>query len=154
MSPLSGNSTNKGSAWNTAGTWEEKHLNVKDLEEALKNTQIMQDGYRVEDISIDGGHISVVSVRGKQSLGYNLKTEFKVKAPTGVTYTVKCDEVNEYGDPEVDCKSNQSTLLSLKTNKSKLSSRNYLSSCLTKLRPSQRLNKFAKGHTSLASVCS
>ena len=35
ISPLKANATGKGSAWNTAGTWEEKHLNVKDLEEVL-----------------------------------------------------------------------------------------------------------------------
>ena len=81
----------------------------------------MQDGYLIEDFTVDGGHISNVSVLGKHNLGYNIKLDFKVRAPTGVQYIVKCEEVNEYGDPEVDFRTNQSTLLILEINKSKRS---------------------------------
>ena len=63
--------TNSGSAWNSAGTWEEKNCSekAKDMIKSLLNAMppISKDGYEVtcEEVTEVTGHANIVNSRGK-----------------------------------------------------------------------------------------
>lgn len=100
-SPSKSNGTG-ASAWNTIGTWEEKHFDKNDLKEHLQNQDLKGGDLPVKDLDFTSGTVSLVTVRGKRKIGYNLSVEFKLSKADDTEYEVKCSEFTEYGDEEVD----------------------------------------------------
>jgi hypothetical protein len=97
---LNKGTANAGSVWNSSGTWEEKQICTKELQEALNGKSLVVDCWKVSKVEISGGYISHVMVRGKKKLGYNFKLGFKIK--NGLQkHKVTCEEFSEYEDPEV-----------------------------------------------------
>ena len=74
------------SAWNVAGTWEDKKLKKEILAKIIKDELIHQDniqkeafsGIKLIEIKSISGEGSLVMVRGKKRLGYELNLELIV----------------------------------------------------------------------------
>jgi hypothetical protein len=77
----------RSSAWNTAGTWEDKVLKkdfIKKVieEELVQNEQAQYEfnGYKITGIRSLTGEGSLIMVRGKRKLGYELRMELLVES--------------------------------------------------------------------------
>uniref|UniRef100_I1J497 Activator of Hsp90 ATPase AHSA1-like N-terminal domain-containing protein n=1 Tax=Glycine max TaxID=3847 RepID=I1J497_SOYBN len=74
-----------GSAWNRAGTWEEKSLNnwatprIKELLISLGSIQFSFGRAEVEDVTKCVGDAFMVIVRNKKRVGYTYELSLKVK---------------------------------------------------------------------------
>ena len=86
---------NSGSAWNTAGTWEEKNCSkkAKDMMKAFLSTTppVNKDGYEVtcEEVSDVTGHANIVSSRGKPRYLFefeSIKIKFEAHNPSSSSY--------------------------------------------------------------------
>lgn len=78
-------SSSLGSAWNRAGTWEEKSLNnwatprIKELLISLGPIQFSLGRAEVEDVTKCVGDAYMVIVRNKKRVGYTYELTLKVK---------------------------------------------------------------------------
>ncbi|KAK7379928.1 hypothetical protein VNO78_32184 [Psophocarpus tetragonolobus] len=78
-------STTLGSAWNRAGTWEEKSLNnwatprIKELLVSLGSLQFSFGRAEVEEVTKCVGDAFMVIVRNKKRVGYTYELTIKVK---------------------------------------------------------------------------
>ena len=82
---------NSGSAWNSAGTWEEKNCTdkAKDMVKALLNSTppLTRDGYEItcEEVGDVIGHANIVSSRGKPRYLFefeSIKIKFEAYNPS------------------------------------------------------------------------
>ncbi|XP_020220505.1 uncharacterized protein LOC109803373 isoform X1 [Cajanus cajan] len=83
--PCQSQSATLGSAWNRAGTWEEKSLNnwatprIKELLISLGSIQFSFGRAEVEDVTKCVGDAFMVIVRNKKRVGYTYELTLKVK---------------------------------------------------------------------------
>ncbi|CAN4096648.1 unnamed protein product [Withania somnifera] len=77
--------THLGSAWNRAGTWEEKNLNkwandrIKDLLKSVGSLEYSSGRAEVAEVTRCSGDAFLVTVRNKKRVGYTLELTIKVK---------------------------------------------------------------------------
>lgn len=90
-----------GSAWNSIGTWEERHIDRIELKDYLQDHISKAGDHTVKNLDLTSGSVSLVTVRGKRKIGYNLVVEFKLSKGDDKEWEVKCAEFTEYGDEEV-----------------------------------------------------
>ncbi|KAL8139667.1 hypothetical protein V2J09_005688 [Rumex salicifolius] len=80
-----GSSANLGSAWNAAGTWEEKNLNkwagerIKELLTSIDSLAFSNGKAEISEVSRCEGDASVVIVRNKKRVGYTYELRIKFK---------------------------------------------------------------------------
>lgn len=104
-------STSNHSAWNSAGTWEERKIELKTAENLLKESLDRISGSLSASLKftelkkIEGEVHSVVS-RGKAKLGFSLSLEFLIcEEPTeknANSASLSIEEFSDDGDYEVD----------------------------------------------------
>ncbi|KAG5242935.1 Chaperone binding,ATPase activator [Salix suchowensis] len=76
---------NLGSAWNTAGTWEEKNLNnwathrIKDLLLSVASLEFSGGKAEIAQVSKCSGDAFLVIVRNKKRVGYTYELTLKIK---------------------------------------------------------------------------
>ncbi|XP_015966276.1 uncharacterized protein LOC107490020 [Arachis duranensis] len=79
------NSATLGSAWNRAGTWEEKSLNnwatprIKELLVSVGSIKLSSGTAKVEEVTKCIGDAFLVIVRNKKRVGYTYELTLKVK---------------------------------------------------------------------------
>lgn len=79
------NQTHLGSAWNQAGTWEEKSLNkwatdrIKDLLVSMGSLEFSGGKAEIAEVSRCSGDAFLVIVRNKKRVGYTYELTLKVK---------------------------------------------------------------------------
>ncbi|MED6219182.1 hypothetical protein PIB30_033499 [Stylosanthes scabra] len=79
------NSATLGSAWNRAGTWEEKSLNnwatprIKELLVSVGSIELSSGTAKVEEVTKCVGDAFLVIVRNKKRVGYTYELTLKVK---------------------------------------------------------------------------
>ncbi|MED6109357.1 hypothetical protein PIB30_032699 [Stylosanthes scabra] len=79
------NSATLGSAWNRAGTWEEKSLNnwatprIKELLVSVGTIKLSSGTAKVEEVTKCVGDAFLVIVRNKKRVGYTYELTLKVK---------------------------------------------------------------------------
>jgi len=84
--------TTNGSAWNTAGTWEDKKLSMKFLQSSFEKQLIETEykfttGYlKVSSFDSVTGEASLVTSRGKRRMGYELELKVKLEGSAGSDY--------------------------------------------------------------------
>lgn len=95
------NNIKAGSAWNSAGTWEEKHYKKEQIQEYFnKNFAEKQfDGFSIEKINGFNGDVYTFIVRQKPKLSYDC--EFKL--------TIKSKENDDTGEIEFTDVNNHET---------------------------------------------
>ncbi|KAJ9550682.1 hypothetical protein OSB04_014727 [Centaurea solstitialis] len=82
---LSKSSNHLGSAWNKAGTWEEKNLNkwaterIKELVLSVGSLEFSSGKAEIEEVSRCTGDAFLVTVRNKKRVGYTYEITLKVK---------------------------------------------------------------------------
>ncbi|KAD4180040.1 hypothetical protein E3N88_28631 [Mikania micrantha] len=83
---LSAGSNHLGSAWNKAGTWEEKNLNkwaterIKELVLSVGSLEFSSGKAEIAEVSRCTGDAFLVTVRNKKRVGYTYEITLKVKA--------------------------------------------------------------------------
>lgn len=88
-------------AWNSVGTWEEKHFDLGKLEEYLQEHAKKPVGQlAISKISQVSGEMSRVTVRGKPKLGYSVKMQVEVEKGSQFI-TIMFEDFNDYSDHEV-----------------------------------------------------
>lgn len=105
-------SANLGSAWNAAGTWEEKNINawaaerIKDLLTSINSLDFPNGKAEITEVSRCEGDASVVIVRNKKRVGYTYELRIKVKGEwlvRGEKRMVKGHlDIDEFSYGEVD----------------------------------------------------
>ncbi|KAL3625240.1 hypothetical protein CASFOL_030694 [Castilleja foliolosa] len=79
------NQTHLGSAWNRAGTWEEKNLNnwasdrIKELLVSMEFLEFSGGRAKVEEVTRCYGDAFLVTVRNKKRVGYTYELTLSVK---------------------------------------------------------------------------
>jgi hypothetical protein len=105
------NGKHEHSAWNTAGTWEEKHLDIakilKVLESKLINQSIANGKAKIVKVSKCEGESKLIVSRGKKFLGYHLTIKYRVEGTEAKTEpkpqtTVTLKDFQDDGDYEAD----------------------------------------------------
>ncbi|KAM7469210.1 hypothetical protein LguiA_007393 [Lonicera macranthoides] len=85
LSTQSQSSTQLGSVWNRAGTWEEKNLNkwastrIKDLLVSVGSLEFSSGRAEIAEVSKCVGDAFLVTVRNKKRVGYNYELTLRVK---------------------------------------------------------------------------
>ncbi|KAI7739110.1 hypothetical protein M8C21_032590 [Ambrosia artemisiifolia] len=85
VSVVSASSTHLGSAWNKAGTWEEKNLNkwaterIKELVLSVGSLDFSSGKAEIAEVSRCTGDAFLVTVRNKKRVGYTYEITLKVK---------------------------------------------------------------------------
>lgn len=78
-------SSHLGSAWNQAGTWEEKNLNkwacdkIKELLISVATLEFSDGGAEIAEVSKCVGDAFLVTVRNKKRVGYTYELTLRVK---------------------------------------------------------------------------
>jgi len=99
---------NTPSAWNTAGTWEEKNLETKKILAALKskflNQSIANGKAKIINITKCDGDAKLILSRAKKRVGYtlNIEYEFEGTGDKSSTGTIKLSEFQDDGDYTFD----------------------------------------------------
>eukprot|EP00742_Colponemidia_sp_Colp-10_P001384 GILJ01001488.1.p1 GENE.GILJ01001488.1~~GILJ01001488.1.p1 ORF type:complete len:204 (-),score=35.30 GILJ01001488.1:224-835(-) len=105
---------NQGSAWNTAGTWEERNITShmkRRLEETLVglDVEFAHGDLRTSELSKCDGEASVCFVRGKKRLGYEFQLKVKVDGTviqadgeTRVCGYVSLEDVSDHSGGDYD----------------------------------------------------
>ncbi|XP_057447346.1 uncharacterized protein LOC130739134 [Lotus japonicus] len=97
------NAATVGSAWNRAGTWEEKSLNkwatprIKELLTSVGSIAFSSGSAEVEDVTKCVGDAFMVIVRNKKRVSYTYELTLKVKGE----WTIQGDKKLVKGDIEV-----------------------------------------------------
>jgi len=101
----------QGSAWNTAGTWEDRdmsswaHERIKSLFKDFELTLGLPDcKATINSVSKVDGEASIVFTRGKRKVGYELSFTAEYTGEhksTAVSGTIECPSV-DYGDNEFE----------------------------------------------------
>ncbi|MFS7967257.1 putative activator of 90kDa heat shock protein ATPase [Helianthus anomalus] len=84
VSAGSGSCTHLGSAWNKAGTWEEKNLNkwaterIKELLLSVGSLEFSSGNAKIAEVSRCTGDAFLVTVRNKKRVGYTYEITLKV----------------------------------------------------------------------------
>ncbi|PIN03602.1 hypothetical protein CDL12_23872 [Handroanthus impetiginosus] len=79
------NQTYLGSAWNRAGTWEEKNLNkwaserIKELLESMDSLEFSGGKAEIAEVTRCSGDAFLVTVRNKKRVGYTYELTLEVK---------------------------------------------------------------------------
>lgn len=79
------NQTHLGSAWNMAGTWEEKNLNkwasdrIKELLVSVDALEFSNGTAQIAEVTRCSGDAFLVTVRNKKRVGYTYELTLKVK---------------------------------------------------------------------------
>ncbi|KAL0410348.1 UNVERIFIED_CONTAM: hypothetical protein Slati_3624500 [Sesamum latifolium] len=79
------NQTHLGSAWNRAGTWEEKNLNkwatdrIKELLASVGSLEFAGGKAEIAEVTRCSGDAFLVTVRNKKRVGYTYELTLKVK---------------------------------------------------------------------------
>ncbi|KAL2534436.1 ATPase activator [Abeliophyllum distichum] len=79
------NPTHLGSAWNRAGTWEEKSLNkwasdrIKELLVSVETLEFSGGRAEIAEVTRCSGDAFLVTVRNKKRVGYNYELTLRVK---------------------------------------------------------------------------
>lgn len=107
VDPSSINGKGEHSAWNTAGTWEEKHLGTdkikKVLESKLINYSLGGGKAKIIEVSKCEGDAKLIVSRGKKRLGYTLAITYKVEGAAGKSHsTITLKEFLDDGDYEIE----------------------------------------------------
>ncbi|KAM7253341.1 hypothetical protein ACFE04_025959 [Oxalis oulophora] len=105
-------SINLGSAWNSAGTWEEKNLNkwatnrIKELLHSLGSLEFSSGNAEITHVTKCDGDASLVTVRNKKRVGYTYELTLKVKGEWMIKdekKTVKANiDITEFSFGELD----------------------------------------------------
>lgn len=92
-----------GSVWNSAGTWEEYHVDFEadKFNAFLPSYDQTENKFIIESTEDCDGHISEVFIRGKKKIGYELNFTVSIKDASKQTVKLSFKEFNEYGDYEV-----------------------------------------------------
>ncbi|KAI3447272.1 hypothetical protein Pfo_003937 [Paulownia fortunei] len=105
------NQTHLGSAWNRAGTWEEKNLNTwasDRIKELLVSISLEFSGGRAEiaEVTRCSGDAFLVTVRNKKRVGYTYELTLRVKGEWHMGGEMKkvkgCIDVPEFTFGELD----------------------------------------------------
>ncbi|KAL2229201.1 UNVERIFIED_CONTAM: hypothetical protein Sindi_1899800 [Sesamum indicum] len=79
------NQTHLGSAWNRAGTWEEKNLNkwasdrIKELLPSMRSLEFSSGKAEIAEVTRCSGDAFLVTVRNKKRVGYTYELTLRVK---------------------------------------------------------------------------
>ncbi|XP_076934281.1 uncharacterized protein LOC143600490 [Bidens hawaiensis] len=82
---LNNKSNHLGSAWNKAGTWEEKNLNkwaterIKELVQSVGSLEFSSGKAEIAEVTRCTGDAFLVTVRNKKRVGYTYEITLKVK---------------------------------------------------------------------------
>ncbi|KAL8040123.1 hypothetical protein ABFS82_10G075800 [Erythranthe guttata] len=106
------NQTHLGSAWNRAGTWEEKNLNkwatdrIKELLVTMGSVDFSGGKAEIAEVTRCSGDAFLVTVRNKKRVGYTYELALKVKGEWqigGENKKMKCHiDVPEFSFGELD----------------------------------------------------
>jgi len=105
------NGKHEHSAWNTAGTWEEKRLDTSKIFNALENkllNQTVANGKaKIVKVAKCEGEAKLIVSRGKKRLGYSLTIKYRVegtdsKAEPKPQTSITLKEFLDDGDYEAD----------------------------------------------------
>ncbi|XP_051132097.1 uncharacterized protein LOC127252106 [Andrographis paniculata] len=106
------NQTHLGSAWNRAGTWEERSLNkwatdrIKELLVSMGSLEFSGGKAEITEVTRCSGDAILVTVRNKKRVGYNYELTLKVNGEwdiEGEKKKVKCHiDVPEFSYGELD----------------------------------------------------
>lgn len=101
-----------GSAWNRAGTWEEKNLNkwaterIKELLLSMGSLEFSGGKAEIAEVTKCSGDAFLVTVRNKKRVGYTYELSLKVKGEWKIgeeTKKLKCNiDVIEFSFGELD----------------------------------------------------
>lgn len=100
---LSNQSTHLGSAWNRAGTWEEKNLNkwandrIKELLGSVDSQEFSGGKAEIAEVKRCSGDAFLVTVRNKKRVGYTFELTVEVKGE----WTVGTEKKKVKGDLDI-----------------------------------------------------
>ena len=106
--PIPQNQNQIGSAWNKAGTWEEKKVTKKQLENFFneyisKNKKEYKDTFKMEEFSNYSGDAYFIFSRGKIKFLYDCSLKLKIsgiKNFENLSTTVTINEINNQDEDE------------------------------------------------------
>ncbi|TNV84483.1 hypothetical protein FGO68_gene1640 [Halteria grandinella] len=94
------------SAWNKAGTWEDKGINREQIQRILEQFLIttQNDDSFIQTAKVLRGEGSLITVRGKRKLGYEVDLEIGLASGSVVTLIGICDDEDDCEEYKVSHK--------------------------------------------------